>query len=270
MRALLPRCRASCAARIALALSFVLLSTPPGFGQGSTPLGSNEIPLMRSQFERWKDRGSEIEAQVRSGNFKKAESSANGLLRDLKDKLTGGPDAGRILAMPLSLRALARVGLKREDDGLWDYQMATVLWPSLAKVRLSEYGPTGIRLAQIVEEATQDETELAQRTSIVGPGGNSANGGQEITPPKALEKDGIEFPVSLRFAMKSGQAVIELLVDEEGRPHAPQIHGDSSQNALFLFAAMDGVRDWRFRPAMLEGKPIACGYSLTVNYRLSG
>lgn len=253
---------------VVFALAFA--STPPGFGQDSMPLGSNEIPLLRSQFERWKDRSSQIEAQVRSGNFKKAESTANGLLRDLKNKLTGGPDAGRILAMPLSLRALARVGLKRENDGLWDYQMAAVLWPSLTEVRLDEYGPTGVRLAQIVEEAARVEAALARRTSIVGPNGQDEYNDQEVTPPMALAKEGVDFPVSLRIAMRTGQAVITMFIDEEGRPHAPQIQSGSSQNALFLFAAMDGVRDWRFRPAMLRGKPIACGYSLTVNYRLTG
>ena len=101
-------CGVSGAAMVVFALAFA--STPPGFGQDSMPLGSNDIPLLRSQFERWKDRSSQIEAQVRSGNFKKAESTANGLLRDLKNKLTGGPDACRIIAMPLSLRALAPAG----------------------------------------------------------------------------------------------------------------------------------------------------------------
>ena len=248
-----------------LALALAVVSTPPGLGQDSTPLGSNEIPLMRSQFERWKERGSQIETHVRDGNYKKAESGANGLLRDLLNKLTGGPDAGRILAMPLSLRALARVGLKREDDALWDYQMAAVVWPSLAKVRLSDYGPTGVRLAQLVEEA-----DLARRASTHLPSGEAEPDTREVTRPMALSKHGIEFPVSLRIAMRTGQAVIALFIDEEGRPHAPQIEGAAAQNAIFLFAAMDGVRDWRFRPAMFQGKPIACIYTLTVNYRLTG
>ena len=55
-----------------LALALAVVSTPPGLGQDSTPLGSNEIPLMRSQFERWKERGSQIETHVRDGNYKKA------------------------------------------------------------------------------------------------------------------------------------------------------------------------------------------------------
>lgn len=252
-----------------------LLSSPPGFGQGTTKIGPNETPLMRSQFERWKERGAQIEAHVRAGNFKKAESAANGLLRDLTNKLTGGPDAGRILAMPLSLRALARVGLQREDDGLWDYQMAAVLWPSLAKVRLEDYGATGVRLAQIVAEAlreatVRDEAGLSQEASSIAPGTDSLNEAELITPPKALAKEGIDFPASLSIAMKSGQAMIALFIDAEGRPHFPKIHGNSSQNAVFLLAAMDGVRNWRFQPAMFRGKPVAVNYTLTVNYRLRG
>ncbi len=255
---------------VALTLTFALSATPSASGQGTPGTGPNEIPLMRSQFERWKERGGQIEAQVRAGAFKKADGAATGLLRDLTNKLTGGPDAGRILAMPLSLRALARVGLKREEDALWDYQMAAVLWPALERVRLSDYGPPGVRLAEIVAE-THRGADAAQREASSGTtDAESPEIAGQVTPPAALTKEGIDFPASLSFAMKSGQAVIALLIDAEGRPHAPRIHGSSSQNAVFLYSAMDGVRTWRFRPATYQGKPVAVTYTLTVNYRLKG
>lgn len=225
---------------------------------------------MRSDFSAWKDRASLIEKTIREGNFKKGESAANSLIRDMTRKMTGGPDAGRLLAMPISLRALARVGLKKEPDALWDYQMAAVLWPSVESVRLGDYGPPGVRLAQLVEGAARDAAALEERASYLVPNSEPAPGPEDITPPKAIQQDAVEFPDSLRTAMKGGQAVIVMFIDEEGKPVSPRINEGSSQNAVFLFAAMEGVRDWRFQPATLQGKPIAVHYMLTVNYRLRG
>jgi periplasmic protein TonB len=33
-------------------------------------------------------------------------------------------------------------------------------------------------------------------------------------------------------------------------------------------AAVDAVKNWRFRPATLNGRPVSVYYSLTVNFRL--
>src|SRR6187431_2752893 len=104
--------------------------------QNSPGTGPKESPLMKSDLAGWKDRAAQIEASIRKGAFKHAESAANSLIRDITRKITGGPDAGRILAMPISLRALARIGLKKEDDALWDYQMTTAIWPGLRNVQL--------------------------------------------------------------------------------------------------------------------------------------
>src|SRR6187399_2752553 len=103
--------------------------------QNSEGTGPKESPLMRSDLAGWKDRAALIEAFVRKGDFKRAESGADSLIRDITRKITGGPDAGRILAMPISLRALARIGLKKEDDALWDYQMTAAIWPGLRNVK---------------------------------------------------------------------------------------------------------------------------------------
>ena len=59
------------------------------------------MPLMNSVYSGWKDRGAAIEAAIRAGKFKNADSAAGSLLRDMTRKITGGPDSGRLLAMPL-------------------------------------------------------------------------------------------------------------------------------------------------------------------------
>lgn len=225
------------------------------------------MPLMRSDLAGWRDRASLIEASIREGNYKQAESAANSLIRDVTHKITGGPDAGRILAMPVSLRALARVGLHKEADALWDYQMTAALWPALRNVRLETYGPTGVRLIEMLAEQSPPSEPLDSKGPEDPPESAPAKSFKEITPPRAVRKPEIEFPSALSRVMKSGQVTIDLRIDETGRPISPAIHAGATQNALFLFAAMEGVRQWRFEPAKGDGKPIAVFYSLTVNFK---
>jgi len=222
---------------------------------------------MRSGLAAWKDRASLIEASVREGDYKHAESAANSLIRDMTRKITGGPDAGRILAMPLSLRALARVGLQREADALWDYQMTAVLWPALRNVRLEAYGPTGVRLKEMLAAPSPLSEPRGAKDFATPPESAPAQTNQKITPPRAVSQREIQFPDALSKVMKRGQVTIDLRIGEDGRLVSPTIHAGAAQNAIFLFAAMEGVRDWRFEPARLDGKPVPVYYSLTVNFK---
>lgn len=237
-----------------------------GLAQQQEPLGPNEMPLMRSLEERWNDRATLIEGFLRDANYKRAESAANSLLGELTKKVTGGPEAGRILAQPILLRAVARVGLKREDDGVWDSQMAAELWPEVALVPLDTYGPAGKRLSELRQAARSELARLA--TGATGPTeSDRADGFQDWTPPRAVKKPEVEFPPALSTAMKSGQAVVDLYIDEEGRGRSPTVRNRAGQNSLFLFSAMEGLRNWRFEPGTHKGIPIVVVYSLTVNYK---
>ena len=231
--------------------------------EGRSP---TESPLMRSDLAGWKDRATLIEGLLRKGDFKHGESAANSLIRDITRKITGGPDAGRILAMPLALRALARVGLKREGDALWDYQMTAVLWPGMRSVQLSTYGPTGVRLAELVAAAAATPEVFGSESSIQPSDPDAPQARKEITEPRALERSEIEFPEALNRVMKQGQVTIDLRIDATGRLVSPTIRSGAPQNALFLFSAMEGVRAWRFEPARLDGEPVTVFYSLTVNF----
>lgn len=247
-----------------LLLAAVSASAEAQTSEGRTP---KESPLMRSDLAGWKARASLAEESIRKGDFKRAESAANSLIRDITRKITGGPDAGRILAMPLSLRALARIGLKREDDALWDYQMTAVLWPGVKNVRLESYGPPGVRLAELAAVLPVQPPQLDVQDADASSASTTPKVSPEITPPRALGEHEIEFPEALGRVMKHGQVTIDLIIDATGRLSSPTIRPGAPQNALFLFSAMEGVRDRRFAPAMVSGKPIPVFYSLTVNFK---
>lgn len=55
---------------------------------------------------------------------------------------------------------------------------------------------------------------------------------------------------------ESGEVVVQVLVDRDGRPRQVEVARSSSHRALDQ-AAVRAVRGWRFQPAMRQGQPVA-------------
>jgi protein TonB len=84
--------------------------------------------------------------------------------------------------------------------------------------------------------------------------GNLIYRAQPIYPPMALQAR-IQGPVELR-AIISKTGTIEHLAVESGPP-------------MLVKAAVDAVRQWRYRPYLLNGEPIEVETEITVNFVLS-
>ena len=78
---------------------------------------------------------------------------------------------------------------------------------------------------------------------------------QPVYPPLARQAR-IQGTVQLR-AIISKQGTIENLVLESGHP-------------MLAGAAIDAVRQWRYRPYLLNDDPIEIETEITVNFLLSG
>jgi protein TonB len=88
-----------------------------------------------------------------------------------------------------------------------------------------------------------------------GPEGNLIYRVQPIYPPLARQAR-IQGPVQLR-AIVSKSGTIERLTVESGHP-------------MLSGAAIDVVRQWRYRPYLLNDEPVEIETEITVNFVLSG
>ena len=61
-----------------------------------------------------------------------------------------------------------------------------------------------------------------------------------------------------------GVAVVELIVDSKGRPR--DIRVKRSLRPDFDKCAIDAVRQYKFDPAMRQGKPVAVAITIEVNF----
>ena len=87
-----------------------------------------------------------------------------------------------------------------------------------------------------------------------------------ITEPKAIEKIPPKYPPDMKKEGVTGLVVAELVIDEIGIVRDVAIK-DSPADQLSA-AAMDAFEQWRFEPAMMDGKPVAVKYVVTVAFRL--
>ena len=70
--------------------------------------------------------------------------------------------------------------------------------------------------------------------------------------------------LSLRL---EGPVVLEAIVSENGRlENIKAVSGHS----LLARAAIDAVRQWRYRPYLLNGKPVRMQTKITVNFKMPG
>ena len=119
------------------------------------------------------------------------------------------------------------------------------------------------------------ESITVQERRVTGPVGPSQPqlakpirvGGNIRVPLKTLDVRPI-YPKSMRDAGREGVVPIEAIIGPDGvvtsvRVLTAQVHPD------FAIAAVDAVRQWKFTPTLLNGKPVEVVMNVSVEFRLS-
>lgn len=75
------------------------------------------------------------------------------------------------------------------------------------------------------------------------------------------------YPVALRRSNISGHAVLRFIVTADGR--TADIVVEKTTHAEFGEAAAEAVAKWRYRPAIKDGKPVACALIFPIVFNLN-
>lgn len=73
-------------------------------------------------------------------------------------------------------------------------------------------------------------------------------------PPKPVSRRSPIFPVTVPEAVTKGEALIECLIDKEGRVRLPRVVSATEEG--FGYAAVQAVSAWWFEPPLMGGKPV--------------
>jgi len=148
------------------------------------------------------------------------------------------------------------------------------------------------RLPDANEERTSTEPELTGegpmergRLSVTGPGvgsdgsgscpdcpGGSSLGlervyppGGDVTPPVLLFRVEPVFPDAMLRARQEGTVVLVAIIGREGSIEESRVV--TATNSLFEAAALQAVRQWRYRAGRLNDQPVRVILRVTVSFR---
>jgi TonB family protein len=120
-----------------------------------------------------------------------------------------------------------------------------------------------------VGELKETVSVRESRSGTVPPaaGAQALRVGGTIRPPVKIHDVKPTYPPSMREAGLTGVVPIEAVLGTDGsvvsvRVLSAQVHPD------FAIAAVDAVRQWRFRPTLLNGAPVEVTMTVTVRFDL--
>jgi TonB family protein len=155
-----------------------------------------------------------------------------------------------------------------------DIQLPNNNLPSLGDPRTSVAGPAsnGIGSAGGMGIGSGGGIGSGKRSGY-GPGEGGGYGGGlyhvggGVAAPQLVSAPDPEFSDEARRTNFEGVCVVSLIVDAQGNPQRVQVLRPLGKG--LDEKAVAAVRQYRFKPATLQGKPVAVELNIEVNFRLS-
>lgn len=118
-------------------------------------------------------------------------------------------------------------------------------------------------------ETISDNTGAVQRASSVEPDTVSAAGSANTTPPlmesRVLHRVEPQYPEAAREQNVQGVVVLEVHMGTDGGVQDVQV---VSGSRLLTQPAIDAVKQWKFKPQVVNGIPVEMQTRITLNFRL--
>lgn len=176
-----------------------------------------------------------------------------------------GESPAYTLAVVCVFRAIAEAELGHQEEAEWFWDSALNLFPDVAKTDLSPYGEKALALRQRTLRALEQKTPAETQAGTEKEGGYTFVG-KSIERPRIVRQIRPEYPKALALLGSEGLVLVSSVIGEDGRPRQPVLLSAKGSGAGMRYVALDTIRQWRFEPAKLEGKPVAVNYVLTINF----
>lgn len=88
---------------------------------------------------------------------------------------------------------------------------------------------------------------------------------QGVTTGLLISRVEPDYPIVAHEARVQGTVVLNAVIGKDGRVERLQL---ASGNPLLVQAAIDAVRQWRYKPFLLNGQPVEIETTVTVNFQL--
>lgn len=235
------------AASLAVALAVALTAAPAAAQEGFAAIEA------------------ELETQLAEGRYSRALRTSRSALEGLVDTLPGTAEDAAPLARLLLLRAVAESRLDQDADALWSWAMAQGLDPAITGSDLGRFGRGALPMIDHPLRQRAEDGQLAGDQD--GPPANlfEVTGDTAIVLPEPQRNRPPDYPEAARAAGVSGAVILQVMIDRNGRPYSPLVL--ESPAPVLSVAATEAVRDWRFKPARIDGREVAVAFNLRLDFR---
>ena len=248
--------RVGCCALVAIAL--------PAAAQRPTP-GTIDPSGLQGLYDSWQKRQDAIVAALSerdAGADQCARTEALALIQDVVDHSIGGAPVRMTAGRALIVLAIAEVRLGDRDAGSWHWQLAQNVSPELRAFSFRDYPDVADFMKA---NLTPDGPSVPfwprfPREVVANPSGSP-----NVEPPTLVRPVAPEYPAKLRGQRIAGETVVDALIDEEGKVREAVVKRGSG-NAWLDQAAVDAVRQWRYAPATIKGRPVKVNLTVTIAF----
>ncbi len=173
----------------------------------------------------------------------------------------------------LNRTAKIEQGVQQEDKTLPFNNFALELTPVA-----SEGGTVHLRLSVSIEDKAPTTMEFVTRQGVPVTLANRLDGhilfvictlekaDRQSPSPELIEKVNPVYPAELKKAGVSGTVVLEVKIDKQGKPVT--IKAIQSPAPELAQAAIDAVKQWKWKPTVIDGKAVDVTSTITVKFVL--
>jgi TonB family protein len=172
--------------------------------------------------------------------------------------------------VPGDLQPMFRLARLQERQGFIDAaEMTLVSARQLEPETIEPYQQLAQFYARLSLAIQRRQRQLEPRTAPPVSGQPDDQGvytiGGDLPPPKKVADVRPAFPDAAQAAGLAGVVIAEIVVDETGQVANAHL---VQQIPLLEEAALAAVRQWRFDPVIVDGRPVPVRMTVTVNFTL--
>jgi sugar lactone lactonase YvrE len=234
------------------------LSTDPKLRDIEILLRRGETETARRAVQAY----TEILVQNAGGTFGDHRADEGSLSRAMAS--TNPPASGTSLAQACALWAVTEAAVDRREEARWHWYVAQNLSREFRSVDLSSYGRGGVYLMRNSIKSAQDQH--ANLDDILDPVRPEEKYGVAFQEPVRTRVVYPRLPDDLRKRDRFSHVVfVQITVNQLGEIAQPMVL-DAGFYPGLIYRAFEALREWRYQPARLNGKPVSFRYIVPVAF----
>jgi TonB family protein len=202
------------------------------------------VSALADRVDDWRHDQAAIEAMLQQKRYADARKASIKLTNHMFDHLGATAADAELLARTVALRAAAEDGLGNVDDTNWYRQVAKVLDPQVVFLPMTTPIPEPIEVHRLTGASNDVATA-------------------KVEAPQRTRKRDPERP-AIVSALVEAMVELEVAIDIDGVVRQPRII--SSPAPTVSYAALEAVKQWRFKPGTMAGNPVPVIFRLTINF----